>query len=842
MEDGKFSKDWPHEWIKKIRSRPARNGLSKRMRQVDLAKRVGVDPRTVQQWENGDRLPSVGNLKRIIQVFWEERLFLEGEPRQEAEELWLAVKRFSEARSATHREFPDFDVAWFETLVTMEEMEPEPIHDKPLTSIKVANRLPKLPSLFVGRNQSKVELTERLSVHALVSIVGPGGIGKTSLAVEVASVLSDKYPQGVWMFEFGDIIERDDLGQLLLSTLGLHNQANRTDLQAVLDAVSSQSMLFIFDNCEHVIDASTSLAELLLAAAPGLTILATTREPLNISGESVYRIPPLSFPPDEHSLHDLTEQEIMGFEAVQLFLERARIAAPQFQPTLPKLRLVGAICKRVEGIPLAIELAVARMNILTLQQIEERLANLLTLLTAGKRTAAPRQQTLKSTIDWSYNLLTGKERLLLRRLSVFSGGFTLEAAEEICICEPGMPDREDRITGEDMLDLLSGLVNKSLVSNEIGEDYCFVRYFMLESIKEYASGKLRDESEECKRQALYERHLRYYSQCLLRAEPKFRTREREACIEEVRREYTNLRSALQWSYANPQARSFGLHMVSNLYWFWLHEGRLKEGLFWLDRFLDSDVNAGSPDADCAKALHGQGVIQFIQGNMEGAMAAATRSADLARDLREASLLASSLRLLAFLHIKLNRMQEAEPLVQQSVEMARTSGDLWNLASSLHAWGKLRLEQKQYYEASLLLKESVQFFESVQDQWEVSGPYECLGYSSLKLGELAVSIEYFKKCIAASQIYRGSWVLSRGIEGLGIALCAKDAFSEAALLLGAAEKGRQSLDGESTPNFPAEHQETVLALQHALADQELHEWWNKGRGMSRSQALAYALEI
>lgn len=842
MEDGKLPKDWPHEWIKKIRSRPARHGLSKRMRQVDLARRVGVDPRTVQQWENGDRLPSVGSLKRMIQAFCEEGLLLEADPRHEAEELWNSVKRFSEARSATSREFPDFDATWFDTLVTMEGTTPKPMIAAPQASIAPAHRLPKLPTLFVGRSLAMADLKERLNAHSLVSVVGPGGIGKTSLAVQVASTLGGTYPQGIWMFEFGSVKEPQDLGQLLLSTLRLQNQANGTDLQTILEALSDQKALFIFDNCEHVIDASASLAESLLAFAPGLTILATSREPLNIPGESVYRLPPLSFPADEHLLEEIPEQEIISFEAVQLFLERAHIAAPQFQPTLQNLRLVGSICKKLEGLPLAIELAVARMNMLTLEQITERLGNLLTLLTAGKRTAVTRQQTLKSTIDWSYELLTGKERLLLRRLSVFAGGFTLEAAEEICICEPGMPEREDRITREDVLDLLSGLVNKSLVSIEIGENYRYIRYFMLEAIKEYAGGKLQKETDKHKSHQLSERHVRYYSQCLVRAEPKFRTHEREACIDEVRQEYANLRSALEWSYSNPHAYSIGLHMVSNLYWFWLHEGRLKEGLFWLDRFLDNETHEGQSGTDSAKALHGRGVIQFIRGNVEDAMYSAIRSVELARDLGESSLLISSLRLLAFLHIKQKRLEEAEPLVQMSIDIARATGDLWNLASSLHAYGKLRLGQHNYFEASKSLNESVHFFEVVQDQWEVSGPYESLGYSALKLEQITASTEYFKKCIAASQIYRGSWILSRGLEGLAIALCAKKAFTESAILLGAAEKSRQSSGGEAMPNFPAEHEEVILDLQHVFSEQELQELWSKGKAMTRTQVLAYSLEI
>lgn len=842
MDDSKYAKDWPHEWIKKIRTRPSRRETSKKMRQVDLAKRVGVDPRTVQQWESGDRLPSIGNLKQIIQVFWKEGLFLKGDPRQEAEQLWMAVKRLSEARSATRREFEDFDKAWFDTLMTTKAIQQETGKEKRGTAVTAPARLRKMPSTFVGRHQSRDALAEQLTHHALVSIIGSGGIGKTSLAVELASTLTERFPQGIWMFEFGAISEAHDVGPFLLSTLGLSNQGSQPDVQVILETAINRNMLFIFDNCEHLIDVIATVAESLLAEAPELSILATSREPLNIAEEYVYRIPPLSFPVDEVTLDELSETELMNYESVQLFLERASIRAPHFAVSLPHLKRIASICKKIGGIPLAIELAVARMNMLTLEQIEERLTNQLSLLTAGKRTATPRHQTLRSTIDWSYNLLTGRERLLLRRLSVFEGGFTLEAVEGICICEPGIPDREDRITVVDVVVLLSSLVNKSLVSTQISSHYGSIRYFLLEAIKEYASDKFREESDDRKRDALYERHVRYYMKYLLQAESKFRSIERESCIEAVRREYANLRSALQWSYSSVQARPSGLHMAAHLYWFWLHEGRLKDGLFWLERFLYAEEESYVFRTDSAKAWHGLGIIQFIQGHTKTAMEAATRSVEIAREQQEISLLASSLRLLAFLHIKQNCIEEAETVVQQSADLARSAHDSWNLASSLHAYGKIRLEQHRYNDASVLLRESVHLFETVQDQWEVSGPYECLGYTALKLGKLDQSIEYFKKCIAASQIYRGSWVLSRGIEGLGITLCAQGALTEAAILLGAAEKGRQAYDEGRIPNFPDEHRKSVSAIQQGLQEQEWYRWWNKGKEMTQAQALAYALEI
>ncbi|WP_258297641.1 ATP-binding protein [Paenibacillus peoriae] len=341
-------------------------------------------------------------------------------------------------------------------------------------------------------------------------------------------------------------------------------------------------------------------------------------------------------------------------------------------------------------------------------------------MTSGKQNAVPLQKSLKSTIEWSYDLLTGKEQLLLRRLSVFSGGFTLEAVERICSCKPTLPIGDDKPALGSVFDLLSGLDNKSLVSIDISDDHCYIRYFMLEAIKEYASEKIREETDDRNRHLLLEDHAQYYSQILNHTEAKFRTHERDACLDEVRREYENLRSAMQWSYQNTHAKLIGLHMVSNLYWFWLHEGRLKEGVFWLNRFLESTVHGELLGGDFAKALHGRGVIQFVQGNIEDAMVSAARSVDLVRDLNDSALLASSLRLMAFIHINHLHLEEAEFLVKESVDIARKTKDMWNLAASLHAYGKLKQEKKEYHDASILLKESVYFFEWVQDKWEVSG--------------------------------------------------------------------------------------------------------------------------
>ncbi|WP_028590167.1 helix-turn-helix domain-containing protein [Paenibacillus massiliensis] len=864
MDDRKFTKEWPHELIKKFRSRPVREDARKKMRQVDLAAQVGVDPRTVQQWENGDRIPSIGSLKRLIQVFLEEGHLLEGAQQKEASELWLAVKRLSEARSATHREFPDFDEDWFDTIMSPANVavsstdatasdsgqaghHPERgQQDQVAYSFKSQGNMPGSLPLFIGRREATTEIKELLREHSLVSLLGPGGIGKTSLAIQVAAQLTELYPDGIWLFELGSVGDPDLVSQFLLSTLGLQNQPAQSDIGSLVSFVSSQKQLFIFDNCEHLINASSALAEALLSAAPSLSILVTSREALNIQGEYMYRVQPLTTPHLADAVEELPAEDIQQYEAVQLFLAKARTVTPHFQPTMQSLRLICEICKRLEGIPLAIELAVARMNVLTLEQIVERLSSLLTLLTAGRRTAIHRQQTLKSTIDWSYTLLTAKEQLLLQRLSIFSGGFTLDAAESVCSCEPGAVNRPDNITELELLDLLSSLVNKSLVGIDPSHDHNSMRYSLLESIKEYAAERLLEASADQGRHLLSERYARYYSCYLMSAEAKFRTHERDACLQNVRREYANVSNVLQWAYHHQVARPIGIQMASALYWFWLHEGTWNQGLLWLGRFLD-DIHMEEPidekqiHADTTKALHGQGVILFVSGRLEQARASAGTSVAFARSLNHSGLLASSLRLMGFIHMSLEQLKEARDFVQESVNISRQAHDLWNLGGSLHAWGKLELLQNQYSKAVLLFQESIQCFEQIQDKWELSGPYEGFGYSALKLGQVEQAVEYFKKSVAISHIYKGTWVLSRSIEGLAIALCTQQAYPDTVVLLSAAEKYREASGGSTSPNYPVEYRHAFHMAQNALEEQEWQDIWNKGKSLTKDQIIAFALE-
>lgn len=838
MEEEQFSSDWPHEWIKKIRSRPSVNAAVKRMRQIDLAKRTGVDPRTVQQWENGDRLPSVSSLKRIIQAFKEDGLFIDG-TRPEAERLWSVVQRFSEARSAAGRQFPDFDTAWFESLRPPAALAPTlQAENSPLVAPLTEKHL-KPSFRWVGRERSIAELQEALKLYPLITIAGPGGIGKTALAVRLASELSDFDPDGIRMFEFGTLGDPLELEALLLSSTGLQRQEGLTGIQTLAAAIRPKRMLFIFDNCEHLIDTVAVLAQSLLELAPSLSILTTGREHLNIPGEFVYRLAPLSFPSDERALRELSESEMKEFEAVRLFLKLAKDAAPRFSPNDIQIRQIGEICRKLDGIPLAIELAVARMRMLTLEQIDARLTHLLDFLTAGRRTAEPRQQTLKSTIDWSYHLLSAEERSLLNKLGLFSDGFTLEAAETICAKE-GTADSQG-ISQIRLLDVLSALVDKSLVDAAVSGDRLSIRYSLLESVKEYANEQLLAESDLQERKSLYDRHLAYYADRLIIAEDQFRTRKREEALIEVRQEYANLRAALFRSHQQQAAFASGVQTAANLYWFWLHEDRLEEGLLWIERFSEKDRLEKDPELRSAKLEHGRGVLRFVQENIEEALVAAELAIRHARNRKDFARLASSLRLTGFIHIRSSRFTQAEQSIQESLQIAKEQRDLWNQASSFHACGKLRIEQQRYDEALFILGESVRLFEEVEDRWEVSGPYESMGYAALKLNRPDSAIEYFKKSIAVCEIYKGFWVLSRSLEGLAIGLCAKKTYSEAAVLWGAAEKCRQYTGTVHRPDFPTEYRTTELKLRTELQEAAFEACRNKGARFTKMQMLAFALE-
>ncbi|HSG44870.1 MAG TPA: adenylate/guanylate cyclase domain-containing protein, partial [Anaerolineales bacterium] len=366
--------------------------------------------------------------------------------------------------------------------------------------------LPTHLTSFIGRENEIAEVGQDLSEHRLVTLTGSGGTGKTRLSLQVAADMLDSFPKGVWFVELAPITDPELIPQTILTAIGIKEQEGKTPLDLLKEYLSEKRTLIVLDNCEHLISASARVVNELLRAAPKIKVLASSREALGVRGEASYPVPSLTLPNIKHlpAIEHLSQ-----YEAVRLFIDRALLVNPSFEVDKDSAPFLAQICYRLDGIPLAIELAAARVKILSVEQISKRLDDRFRLLTGGARTALPRQQTLRALIDWSYDILGENEQLLLCRLSVFAGGWTLEAAEEVC--------DGDGIESFDVLDLLSQLVNKSLVvvaeRSRSGE----TRYRMLETIRQYARDKLLEASDA---DSVREKHLAYFVQLAKQAEPE----------------------------------------------------------------------------------------------------------------------------------------------------------------------------------------------------------------------------------------------------------------------------------------------------------------------------------
>src|SRR3954447_16581850 len=431
------------------------------------------------------------------------------------------------------------------------------------------NPSPGLTS-FVGREREKLELERFLSDDArLITLTGPGGSGKTRLALAVSTEVVVRFEDGVWWVELAPIADADLVPQAVAQVLRVAEVPGRPLTEAIADDLHDLEIVLVLDNCEHLVAACARLAEALLRACPRLVILATSCEPLGVAGERNFPVPPLSSPEN----HDLSVEELERFESVRLFVERARYRLPAFALDDRNAASVAEICHRLEGIPLAIELAAAKTRVLSVGQISSRLADSFRLLKSESRTLDPRQRTLGAAIDWSHDLLGEKERVLFRRLSVFSGGFDLDAAEAVC---SGRSIEEDEV-----LDLLSHLADKSLLLAEEREDE--VRYRMLETVRQYASEKLEESGEP---DVFSRRHAEFYLALAEETEAGLRGPDQIACFRRLEKENDNFRAALSWSLdrAEVPTEELGLRLTVALWLFWNIQGST-EGHRWVEEAL-----------------------------------------------------------------------------------------------------------------------------------------------------------------------------------------------------------------------------------------------------------------
>jgi predicted ATPase/class 3 adenylate cyclase/DNA-binding CsgD family transcriptional regulator len=516
----------------------------------------------------------------------------------------------------------------------------------------VSQRLPAQLTSFVGRESELAQLRELLAGNRLVTLTGAGGVGKTRLAVQVAAQLTRDFADGVWYVDLAPITDPDVVPIAVARALELPDQPGRSTTEALTRFLANRQMLMVLDNCEHLLDASAALAVALLGAAEKLTLLATSREAIGVAGEVGWRVPSLS----------------LGGEAIELFSDRARRARPDFVVTDDNAPVVAEICSRLDGLPLAIELAAARVRALSLSEILGSLHDRFRLLTGGARTAVRRQQTLRASVDWSHALLTEPERVLFRRLAAFVGGFDLEAAQAVA----GSGD----VAHYQVLDQLSLLVDKSLVVADDSRDR--TRYRLLETVRQYALEKLGESGEA---DALRSRHRDYYTSIAAVVDAPA-GRDYEQHIEGAELEIDNLRAAFGWSCENSGTEQ-ALALVSSLQPLWLARGRVREGLAWFDAVLSHDVEQ---DAEVTAKVRARAMADkaMLDSAMRAADSVGTahHALALARDIDDSALLARALTACGF--AAAYNAELAGEYFAEALELARESDDKWRLCQIL-AW-------------------------------------------------------------------------------------------------------------------------------------------------------------
>ncbi|MFM1723735.1 MULTISPECIES: ATP-binding protein [Rhodococcus] len=612
--------------------------------------------------------------------------------------------------------------------------------------------LPSTLTTFVGRRRDVTGAKRLLAESRLVTLIGIGGVGKTRLALRVAEDVRRDFPDGAWFVELADLHDPRLVPDTVAAVFGLHDQAAQSPSHLLVDHLADRNVLLILDNCEHLLDAAAKLVDELLRECPRVRIVTTSREPLGVGGEVVLRVAPLPVPdPDRPPSLDALPR----YESVTLFEERARAAVPDFTLTEDNRETVARICHRLDGLPLPIELAAARLRALSLDQILDRLTDRYRILTAGSRVAPTRQQTLRLSVDWSYDLCTREERRLWSRLAVFSGGFELDAVEGVCVGGPGESS---------MLDLVASLVDKSILTVE--KSATGVRYGMLETLRDYGQEKL-EEAGECR--PVRSRHRDWYLGLAERSRAEWIGPRQPELIARLTRERANLRDALEFSVAEPGAGEYAVRLANALYPFWFCRGMLGEGRHWFTRALASsdsgpdrarisalclasqlagmqeDFVAGAAlvaEADRLASAVGDPVVDAMVGHARGRQALYRGELSVAMELFEQSMgpfrsltdphrLIWSLQALGLVAGMDGDIGLARACHEEVLAITRSRGESEYRARAMFLLGLTLWRQRDHERASSLVAEALALTVQVDDRFAGSGCLESLAWEAAR---------------------------------------------------------------------------------------------------------------
>ncbi len=742
-----------------------------------------------------------------------------------------------------------------------------------------SSNIPVQLTSFIGRKGDLAEVKHLLSDARLLTLTGPGGSGKTRLAIQVANTTNRVFQDGVWWVGLASLRDPALLPQLIVHTFGLSPITDRPMLESLIGFMRPKQVLLILDNCEHLGEACAQLARQLLVEAPGLCILATSREPLAIAGETIYPISGLASP-SEHGEQADTLQALMQYDAVSLIVERARTVSPFFTLTIENAPAIVEICQRLDGLPLALELASARINVLTIQEIAARLDDRFSLLTSGQRAGLePRHHTLRAAIDWSYELLTDEERTFLRRLTVFTAGCTLDAAQAVCT--------GDGIMEEHTLDLLSSLVDKSLVVAETtGRPQ--VRYRLLETIHEYALEKLNAAGET---PAMRDRHLGLFVSRAEEITPKLTGPYQQLWFDWLETERDNFRAALAWSLESgpgvPEDGRIeaGMRIANGLYQFWSVRNYWQEGLAWFEQLLaqaddriplavhvyactyaaflaewrgnsPAAIRYGRRGVELGEAAgeEGKPILAFALGGLASAVrvvgdyqalyALGEQYIELFRELGNsyAYELGMGVLVQASTAMKLGKFDTAHPLLDEGISLAREAGDPFRIAVGLNFQGDLARIERQYAQAQAFYEESSRMLRDLGAERDLAGTLQNLGQNCLHLGNIERARSLFDESLTLQQAQLNKDGIAECLIGYAALAVHQNLPAIGARLLAAVIAAGWEHRAWEWPATRMEFEQTIALVRAQLGETEFEREKAAGRALSLEQAVEAARQL
>ncbi|UCD23550.1 MAG: TIR domain-containing protein [Gemmatimonadota bacterium] len=696
----------------------------------------------------------------------------------------------------------------------------------------VPHNLPMELTSFVGRDAEIRELVQLLNEARLLTLTGVGGVGKTRLALQVAARAIDRYRDGVWLVELGALSDPDLTAKQVAVAMSVQEQANRPIAETLLEVTSTKVVLLVLDNCEHLIEGVAVLAEELLRSCPGVRLLATSREPLGVSGETLWTLQPMSVP----SLDIEPAIDRLGaVESIDLFIDRARLADREFSLNEDNAAACAEICRRLDGVPLAIELAAASVSALSPHQIAERLDDRLALLIKGTRTALPRQQTLRAAIDWSYELLTPEEQRFFRRLSVFRGGFTLDAVEALWSHE----EKRDR----DALELLTHLVDKSLVV--ITSRAETRRFGLLETIRQYAWERLESAQET---DAALAQHREWFTSWAKEQERLLATADQLAALQALETDYDNLRAVLERSMASGDVEP-ALRIAADISYFWWLHSHFGEAGAWFERLLA--VGQRVPPRVRAKLLLGAGRFSHSVSDHEQATERLAEASRIAEQINAPRMKGWALAHLMMSEVARLNFDAARVHGEQSLHILQNAGDLLGIAwvtwvqayeRSFDLWMNNKLIPKVAEDLMSEFEPMVAASQQLGDRLLLGHSLELLGSIALEAGRIDDAGAHLSEAVSAFDTLGNSVHLARTLDHVALLATRANQPAAAIRLLGATTTLRERVGVSATLVEQFRFDRALDTARKNLTPNSFKDAWAEGIGMTRDQAVEHARTI